>query len=175
MPFAGNQPQPHREATEWSSRQCRRFRKDFAPTVPCAIATGGQSGSGISAPTVSCPFAPTNIIGLRWVAFEPTATASLDPPEALVPIVAANKDTNSTRSEDFIVASYGTVFSTKNQTTTSSISVGSSSPVPVLLTRLDTGHMRRRSSAAGSSSSVPASPFSHGPTSAFSSTTGIRS
>ena len=32
---------------------------------------------------------------------------------------------------------------------TSSMSVGSSSPLPVLLTRLDTGHMRTRSSAAG--------------------------
>src|SRR5215468_12529951 len=58
---------------------------------------------------------------------------------------------------------------------TSSISVGSSSPVPVLLTRLDTGHMRRRSSAAALRSSVPASPFSHRLISALSSTTGMRS
>src|SRR5229473_2441519 len=46
---------------------------------------------------------------------------------------------------------------------TSSIRVGSSSPVPVLLTRLETGHRRMRSSAAGLRSSVPASPLSHGP------------
>jgi len=63
----------------------------------------------------------------------------------------------------------------KHHAATSSRSVGSSSAVPVLLTRLDTGHMRRRSSAAGLRSSMPASPFSHGPISALSSTTGMRS
>jgi hypothetical protein len=43
---------------------------------------------------------------------------------------------------------------------TSSMSVGSSSPPPVMLTRPDTGHMRRRSSPAGRRSSVPAAPSS---------------
>ena len=64
---------------------------------------------------------------------------------------------------------------TKHQAATSSISVGSSSPPPVLLTRRDTGHMQRRPSPAGLRSSVPAAPFSHGPILSLSSTTGIRS
>jgi hypothetical protein len=46
---------------------------------------------------------------------------------------------------------------------TSSRSVRSSSPLPVLFTRLDTGHMRRRSSATGISSSAPPSPLSQRP------------
>ena len=61
-----------------------------------------------------------------------------------------------------------------HQATTSSMSVGSSSPVPVLLTRRGTGHMRRRFSAAGQRTSAPTVQFSHGRTSASSSTTGIR-
>jgi hypothetical protein len=85
------------------------FQDDFAGTFPCAAATGGHSGSGISPPTVSCPFAPTNIIGrfcpIPSLAIEPAVTASFGPPKALVPIVAANKAPDSTRSDAFIVAS----------------------------------------------------------------------
>jgi hypothetical protein len=43
-----------------------------------------------------------------------------------------------------------------HHTATSSIRAGSSSTIPVLLTRLDTGQMRTRSSGAGLRSSVPA-------------------
>jgi hypothetical protein len=42
-----------------------------------------------------------------------------------------------------------------------------SSPAPLLLTRLDTGHKRRRSWAAGLSRSIPAVPSSHRQTSAL--------
>src|SRR5258706_619611 len=59
-----------------------------------------------------------------------------------------------------------------HQATTSSRSVGSSSPLPVLLTRLDTCHTQGRSSPAGLRSSVPSLPLSHGPRSALSSATG---
>jgi hypothetical protein len=56
---------------------------------------------------------------------------------------------------------------------TSSTSVGSSS-LPVLLTRLDTGHKRTRTSAADVKSSAPAEPFSQSLMSALSRITGIR-
>jgi hypothetical protein len=58
---------------------------------------------------------------------------------------------------------------------TSSISVGWSSPLPVLLKRLDTCHRRRRSSAAGLRSFAPAAPLIQGSISALSSSTGMRS
>src|SRR5713226_3145316 len=57
---------------------------------------------------------------------------------------------------------------------TGSISVGSS-PLPGLLTRLDTGHIRRTPSGAGLSNSVPALPDSQGPMLSGSRITGIRS
>src|SRR6266536_5922658 len=50
--------------------------------------------------------------------------------------------------------------SAAGSTVTGSIKV-ESSPFPVLITLLDTGHMRSASSAAGPSSSSPASPESH--------------
>src|SRR5215471_2671439 len=59
------------------------------------------------------------------------------------------------------------------QAATSSTRVGSSSPVPVLLTRRDTGHMRRRSSAADLRGSGPAVPFSQDLISAVSRITGL--
>src|SRR4029077_13147701 len=43
----------------------------------------------------------------------------------------------------------GVAFMSRDQAATSSISVGSSSPLPVLLTRRDTGQNRTRSSVAG--------------------------
>jgi hypothetical protein len=57
----------------------------------------------------------------------------------------------------------------------SSISVGSSSPLPVLLARLDTGHIRSLSSTADRSSSVPPAPPSQAPKSAGSRIIGMRS
>ena len=62
-----------------------------------------------------------------------------------------------------------------HQAATSSTSVGSSSPMPVLLTRLDTGHMRNLSLAAEFSNSVPRPPLNQGPKSASSRITGMRS
>jgi hypothetical protein len=87
-----------------------RFHDDFAGTFPCTTANEGQIGSGISPPTVSCPLAAaTNIIGnfcsVRSLAFERRDTSSFGPPKALVPFVAASMDHDSTRSDDFIVAS----------------------------------------------------------------------
>ncbi len=114
QPLAAIRPQPHREAAGWSSRQCRRFHEDFAGAVRCAIATAGQSGSGINPPTVSCPLASTNTIGS--LVFASTAVASFRPPKALPPIVVASKD--STRTYDFIFASCDSrspVFPTTNQ------------------------------------------------------------
>jgi hypothetical protein len=58
---------------------------------------------------------------------------------------------------------------------TSSARLGSSSPLPVLFTRLDTGHTRTHSSAAGLRSSAPAAPFSQALKSVLSRITGIRS
>ncbi len=55
-----------------------------------------------------------------------------------------------------------------------SINVGSS-PFPGLLTRFDTGHIRKVSSGADLSSSVPALPDSHGPIFSGSRITGMRS
>jgi hypothetical protein len=57
---------------------------------------------------------------------------------------------------------------------TSSTSVGSSSPLPALLTRLDTGHKRTQSSGADLRSSTPPDPFSQVLMSALSRITGIR-
>src|SRR5215470_13048533 len=62
-----------------------------------------------------------------------------------------------------------------HQAATSSTSVGSSSSMPVLLTRLDTGHMRNLSFAAEFSNSVPRSPLNQGPKSLSSRNTGMRS
>src|SRR5262249_1127062 len=50
-----------------------------------------------------------------------------------------------------------------------------SSPLPGLPTRFDTGHIRKLSSGAGLSSSVPAPPDNHGPKLSGSRITGIRS
>jgi hypothetical protein len=89
-----------------------RFHDDFGGTDPCATATDGQSGRGISPPTVSCPFAPANIIGsdscpTRSLAFEPKDAFSFGPLIAVAPIAAANKDNDSnlSLSDDFIGAS----------------------------------------------------------------------
>jgi len=91
-----------------------RFHDDFAGTAPCAAANEGQSGSGISPPTVSCPFAPANIIdhccSIRSLAFEPTGASSFGPPKALVPIVAASNEHDITLTDNFIVASSDTLF-----------------------------------------------------------------
>src|SRR5215470_6802241 len=71
----------------------------------------------------------------------------------------------------------GPGFSTlpRHQAAISSTSVGSSSPVPVLLTRLDTGHMRSFSPATDRSNSVLPVPLGHRPISVLSSTSGMRS
>jgi hypothetical protein len=77
------------------------FHHDFDGPAPGVVATDGQSGSGISPPTVSCPFAPANMIGNCCS----TRSSAFDAPKTLVAIVAANRDHESTRIDGFIVAS----------------------------------------------------------------------
>jgi hypothetical protein len=86
--------------------RCLRFHHDFDGIAAGVVATDGQSGSGISPPTVSCPFAPANMMGSsclpRSPALEPP---SISPPNALVAADATNSGPISSRNEDFIVTS----------------------------------------------------------------------
>jgi hypothetical protein len=114
--------------------------------------------------------------GKRSVGHRPQATAPiLDSTTPSVTGVSSARQPSGDKLPNQVCAWFLAIRASRRHAATSSTSVGSSSPLPVLLTRRDTGHMRRGSSAAGRGNSAPLVPFSQDLISALSSSTGMRS